>query len=105
MMSENQTLKNPYCFAEVRSFGENGPERDEFGRRHGSLDQQLWSVNRAHTRVFVGAARQRESFHDSSWRTYWNSKFKYARPERRASKARRFSAVDPALKLTPFAAS
>ena len=57
----NQPLKNPYCFAEVRRFGEYGPERDEFGLRRGSLGQQLWCVNRTDTGVFVGAARRRRA--------------------------------------------
>ena len=57
----NQPLINPYCFAEVRRFGEYGLERDEFRLRHGSLGQQLWWVNRADTGVFVGAARRQRA--------------------------------------------
>ena len=38
----DQLLKNPYCFGEVRSFGEYGPERDEFGLQRGSLGPELW---------------------------------------------------------------
>ena len=57
----NQPRKNPYCFGEVRRFGEYRPERDEFGLRRGSLGQQLWWVNRADTGVFSGAARRRRA--------------------------------------------
>ena len=67
----NQTLKNPYCFGEVRRFGEYGPERDKFGLRCGSLGQQLWCIDRADIGVLSAPPGGGERCRDRSWRREW----------------------------------
>ena len=55
----NQSLKNPYCSGEVRSFGEDGPEREEFGPCGRLRGQQPSAQERAFPGVFRQHGRRR----------------------------------------------